>query len=133
MAFIKQKDREKQVKKINQKYGFRKFLVLIDLVLAIVLVVLIFLNAYGLLADNHEPLAGYNENGLTWWGWLVITWINVVIILGIIAIIFIFTFEDPNKTKARIAKLQSSAISGKKINKKESVSKQVKDRAVSSK
>jgi len=132
MAFIKQKEREKQVKKINQKYGFRKFLILAEILLIILwfVVLLCFELKVGDMKNWH--IIG-TDNKLTKFGWMVVVGAFIIVALGVICIVFVFTFADPYKTKNRIAKLQSSAISGKKINKEESVSKQIKDRARSQK
>lgn len=127
MAFIKEKERNKQVKKINQKYGFRKFLVLVEILGLIAFIVVVILNSLGYLKDG-TPLPYVKDGKLLPFGWIMTAAASVLIILGVISVVFIFTFQDPYKVKGRIAKLESSAISGKKINKEESASKQVKDR-----
>lgn len=132
MAFIKEKDREKQIKKINKKYGFRKFLLLVEIIGLVAFFAVYVLNELGYL-NGGTPFKYLVDKQLTPFGWAMFISAAILIILGIVSVVFIFTFEDPYKVKNRVSKLQSSAIGGKKINKSESHSKQVKERMKSQK
>lgn len=116
MAFIKNTEREKLIKNVNRSYAVKKLLLLIDIVALVAWVVLVFVSFYkeGNGDTNWSWFQGSDVTGL---GIGMIIYAVAVVALGIVCVVLVFTIRSPKAIKKDIKTLESSAISGKKINK----------------
>lgn len=127
MAFIKNTEREGLIKKINKSYGFRKFLITIEIFLLVGFIVMTFLSFYftqkgGAGADIWEWFkrdADDKITGLAPMGIGMLVWAIVAAILALVSLILTWTLKSPKDTKAKMNKLESSALSGKRVKKSE--------------
>ena len=136
MAFIANKTRESLIKRINKSYKFRKFLISIEIILLIGFIVMAFLSTYYQRQNpDTKTWSWFNSDTkkLTDMGWLMLAWAAVIAILGIIALILTWTLKSPSDVKKDINKLESSALSGKRIKRNETVSEIYKSRTESKK
>lgn len=126
MAFIKQTEREKLIKKTEQNYGLRKFLITAEIALLLGFFVVSFLSfffeAKGLKEWGwFEYDAGQVITGLTPLGIGMLAWAIVVAGLGIASLVLTWTLRSPKTIKKTINKLNSSALSGKRTKGKRAV------------
>ena len=127
MAFIKNTEREGLIKKINKSYGFRKFLITIEIFLLVGFIVMTFLSLYFTRkAGTEETVWSWFDTddtgkitGLTGMGIGMLVWAIVAAILALVSLILTWTLKSPKDTKAKMNKLESSALSGKRVKKSE--------------
>jgi len=111
MAFITEKKRESLIKKVNKSYGFRKFLMIIEMALLIGFIVVAFLSFTG------KAPAWYETNKLTNFGIGMLVWAVIMTVLGLITLILILTLKSPKQVTAQVSHLESSARGGRKQSK----------------
>lgn len=128
MAFIKQTEREKLIKKTEQNYGLRKFLITAEIILLIGFIVVTFLSFFFSRQGGEEAKIWewFQEDdgkitGLTPMGIGMLIWAIIVAGLGIASLILTWTLRSPKTIKKTINKLNSSALSGKRTKGKRAV------------
>lgn len=127
MAFIKNSEREKLVKKTNQSYGLRKFIITAEIILLLAFIAVTIVSAYftSTWTDDVKPcpwawfeVADGKIVGLSVVGWAMFVAAIIVAALGITSLILTWTLKSPKDTRAKMDKLASSALSGKRASKK---------------
>ncbi len=113
MAFISDKKRKSLIHRTNRGYGFRKFLLFIDILGLIGFIVSIFVcGFYGLqLYEGEDPAV----LTLTPLGWGMLAYAIIISLLSIASFILIFTIRSPKTVTKENRVLQSSALAGQKI------------------
>lgn len=120
MAFITNKKRQSLIKRINESYGLKKALVLIEIIALAAYIVVTFLSMY---YGKDNPNWEWIDNGeLTTLGIGMVVAAAIIVVLGIISVILIFTIRSPKSIKKDIKTLESSALSGKKVSKNQTAS-----------
>lgn len=127
MAFIKQSERERLVKKTEQNYGLRKFIITAEIILLIGFIVMTFLSIMKSNPDEPENVwnwfkyNGGKPEALAPMGIGMLVWAIVIAVFGITSLILTWTLRSPKAIKKTINKLNSSALSGKKTKGKRAV------------
>lgn len=124
MAFIKDSERKKLIKKTEQKYGVRKFLITLELILLLGFMAIVFTSLYMTEAKHDETwqwITSIDPIKLTPLGIGIIVWAVVVVGLGIASLVLTWTLKSPKQIKENLNKLNSSALSGKRIKGKKAV------------
>ena len=116
MAYISNKERDALVKKTFNSYTFRKLIIIFEVALLFSYIVLTFLSFYFTTKNNDSSWEWIKEkDGLfTSLGWGMFFVGLVVICLGIVSIVLVFTIKSPDKIRKVINKLDSSPLPGKK-------------------
>ncbi|XQP55952.1 MAG: hypothetical protein ACOQNY_00960 [Mycoplasmoidaceae bacterium] len=118
MAFITNEKREGLIKRINESYTVKKLLMSLEIVLLIAFIVLTFISIY----ETDRGVEGWNwfeGDKLTGLGIGMLIYAIVIALLGGTSLVLIFTIRSPKSIKDDVKKLESSALSGKKIKKDE--------------
>lgn len=125
MAFIKDSERKALIKKTEQKYGARKFLITLELFLLLGFIAVTIVSAIKTAQGDENWSWFLVEDGviknLTMVGWIMLVVAAIVLGLGIASLILTWTLKSPSQIKANINKLNSSALSGKRIKGKKAV------------
>lgn len=162
-GFISNKERNKRVRQSNQSYGLRKIFITLTVVSLVVLVVFAILtiatfgnvakefadggsHAGGTAADmlriiGEQPfsiIAAAKEGTtlkvtLSGFGWFMAIWAVVTLALAIVSLVLMLTMKSPKAAKANINRLQSAAISGKKLESHANAAQVYRERATNSK
>lgn len=129
MAFIKETERKSLIKKINQSYGLKKFLLLIDIVALVAFVVMTFVSWYIGSKQGQQGWDWFNSDGsLTGLGLGMLIFAIIIVVLGIISVILVFTIRSPKNTIKMNKKLESSALSGKRVYKSQTAGEVMRSR-----
>lgn len=121
MAFISNKKREGLIKNVNQSYGWKKALVLLEIILLIAFIVVAFVSWYKANGNPESKWAWIGaDDKLTSLGIGMLAAACIVCALGVATVVLVFTLRSPKSIKKDIKTLESSALSGKKIKKSES-------------
>jgi len=112
MAFITEKKRESLIKKINKSYGFRKFLMVIEMLALFAFIVVVFLQGTGTIKQAYMA-----DNKLTGFGIGMLVWAIIMAILGLITMILILTLKSPKTVMKEVSHLESSARGGRRQSK----------------
>ncbi|MBQ0045444.1 MAG: hypothetical protein KBS35_00955 [Mycoplasma sp.] len=108
MAFITNEKRQSLIKKINQSYGLKKALVLIEIVALIAFIIVTFLSLY-------KDWQWFEGDKLTTLGIGMMVAAAIIVVLGLISVILVFTLRSPKSVKKDMKTLESSALSGKRV------------------
>lgn len=134
MAFISNEKREGLIRKINQSYGVKKAIVLIEIVALIAFIVLTFISLYK-CNTGHDNWAWFKQASddentyvLTGLGIDMMVYAVLLGILGIISVVLVFTLKSPKTVKKDMKTLESSALSGKRIKRSESAGDIMRER-----
>lgn len=114
MAFISNEKREDLIKKVNKGYGFRKFILLLDIILLTGFMIVAFLSWYW-----QGDWAWAKDGALTPFGQGMLGVAAFIVVLGLVSVILLFTIKSPRSVKEEIKTLESSPLAGKKIHKDE--------------
>ncbi|XQP55070.1 MAG: hypothetical protein ACOQNV_02965 [Mycoplasmoidaceae bacterium] len=112
MAFIKNTERQSLIKKINKSYAFKKFLLLIEILALIGFIVVTFiswLQGWEWFSKDGDKIT------LTNLGVGMLAYAIIIAILGIVSVILVFTIKSPKNVIKTNKKLESSALSGKRV------------------
>lgn len=119
MAFITNEKREGLIKNVNQSYAWKKALVLLEIIFLIAFIVMAFISWNKAYDDPDWAWIG-GDDKLTNLGIGMLVAGCIVCALGVVTVVVVFTLRSPKSIKKDIKTLESSALSGKKINKSES-------------
>ncbi len=135
MPFISNEERYKTIKKINKGNGGRKAVVTITLFLWLAYFVLFIVSSY-LFSIDKDKYYFFNwagdidvsgkGTGMSVFGICMIIIAMLILALNIISTIIVWSFSSPKDVTKKVNKLASSAISGKRTDKR--VYKNVKER-----
>lgn len=141
MAYISNKERGLLIKKTSNSYAFKKFLVILELLLLIGFVVVTFLSIYFTSIHTKNSDEDHVIHGWTWsfispdskikftaFGWVMLSVGMLTIFLGIISIFVVFSIKSPYVITKSIDKLDSSPVPGTKGKVSKSSSSQLKAR-----
>lgn len=130
MAFIKNTERESLIKKVNKSYGFRKFLITAEIILLIGFIVMTFVSGYFWGKQGQEWAVWYDQttNKLQPLGIGMLVWACVIVVFGLVALILTWTLKSPKDVKKEINKLETSALSGKKVKRSQTATDVIKTR-----
>lgn len=129
MAFIKNQERKSLIRKINQSYTLRKIVILLEIILLIGFIVISFVSWRNRGESPNSPWAWFTDDKkLTTLGICMAALAAIIGFFGVISIILIFTIKSPKQVINVNKKLESSALSGKKISKKHNAIKVMKSR-----
>lgn len=126
MAFIKNTERAELIKKTNKSYAVKKLLLLVDIVALLVFVVMVFVS--WMLGTKSEGWAWFDGDKLTTLGAGMLAFAIIIVALGIVCVVLVFTIKSPKKTIEMNKKLESSALSGKRVYKSQTAGEVMKAR-----
>lgn len=128
MAFIRDIERKKLIRKTEQNYGLRKFLITGEITLLLGFIVMTFISFYKVRQDGQESIwqwftydDGQKIKGLTEMGIGMLVWAIVIVVFGIVSLVLTWLLKSPKTIKETISKLNSSALSGKRTKGKRAV------------
>ena len=128
MAFIKETERRSLIKKINQSYGLKKFLLLIEIIALIGFIIVTFLSEMK-IKQGETNWAWFDESDkLTTLGIGMLVYAAIIAVLGIISVILVFTIKSPKNVIKTNKKLESSALSGKRVYKTQTAGEVMRSR-----
>lgn len=135
MPFISNEERYKTIKKINKGNGGRKAVVTITLFLWLAYFVLFIVSSY-LYSSQPDKFPFFDwtgdidptgkGTGMSIFGICMIVVAILILVLNIISTIITWSFPSPRDVTKKVNKLASSALSGKRTDKR--VYKNVKER-----
>lgn len=128
MAFIKNTERAQLIKATNKSYWVKKLLLLIDIVALVAFVVLVFASWY-LAREGDNTWAWFDEKeSLTPLGIGMLVFAILIVGLGVACVVLVFTIKSPKNTIKLNKKLESSALSGKRVYKTQTAGEVMRSR-----
>ncbi len=154
-GYITNKERNKRVRQSNQTYGLRKLFITLAVVALVVLVVFAIASLVQVadVIKQHEVSRGSdwdlieqlcNEIPLSLFHWsdtdaghyvtlsgfgiFMSVWAVVTVGLSVVALIFVLAMKSPKAAKANLNRLESAALSGKKLEKHANASEVYRER-----
>lgn len=128
MAFIKNTERQSLIKKINQSYALKKILLLIEIIALIGFIVVTFLSEMYVKEGNNKWAWFTDDDKLTSVGIGMLVYAIVIAILGITSVVLVFTIRSPKDVIKTNKKLESSALSGKRVYKTQTAGEVMRSR-----
>lgn len=129
MAFIKDTERAQLIKATNKNYLVKKLLLLVDIVALVAFVVMVFVSWYMEVKQGKADWAWFTEEGgLTSLGIGMLIFACAVVALGVVCVVLVFTIKSPKNTIKLNKKLESSALSGKRVYKTQTAGEVMKSR-----
>lgn len=113
MAFISNEKRKSLIKETHSKYGFKKFLLLVEIVGLIAFIVTLFVCEHYDIKLFKGDDAKVQE--LTNYGIGMLVYAVILAVLGVVSCVLIFTMKSPKTITKQNRILEGSAISGQKI------------------
>lgn len=161
-GYITNKERNKRVRQSNQSYGLRKLFVsltvgaLLLLIVFGIVTIVSYANAAKDLLAHDSTMSGqdfikkicelplsiftWSSNGASEFkvmpspfGWFVMIWAAVTVGLSIVSLVLVILMKSPKAAKANLSRLQSAALSGKKLDKDVNAAQVYRDRATNTK
>ena len=123
MAYMSKEERRDLTKDVHKTYGWRKFLIFIDVVLLIAFIVLIFVGTY--LSDKgHSQWDIWKEggeqwtvNGLSTFGIIMLIVAIILVLMSVTIIVLTFSMRSPRKVTEQVLKLEAAPLTGRRTSK----------------
>lgn len=127
MAFIKDSERASLIKQTNKSYAVKKLLLLVDIVALVAFVVMVFVSWF-LGTKGQEGYEWFDGEKLTTLGIGMLVFAIIIVALGIVCVVLVFTIKSPKNTIKLNKKLESSALSGKRVYKSQTAGEVMRSR-----
>ena len=127
MAYISKEERRDLTKAVHKTYGWRKFLIFLNIVMLIAFIILTFISFY---KANKDPESWWNffkqsESGDDWsvkglstWGIIMLVVAIVMVIMSVTIVVLTFQMRSPRAITEKVLKLESAPLGGKRVGKK---------------
>lgn len=128
MAFIKDTERANLIKQTNKSYAVKKLLLLVDIVGLVAFVIMVFLSWFMGTKQGQDGWAWFDGEKLTTLGIGMLVFAIIIAVLGIVCVVLVFTIKSPKNTIKLNKKLESSALSGKRVYKSQTAGEVMRSR-----